>query len=153
MSSTYTGSMTIPATGGPAVVTVTGSGTSSGAANVSTSGQANNVQIGPAFSASNLDVVTGVNVSYQVAVPTWSSTVVPQLNGRPVTTTGTFTVNSVDPVNGIITVSGSGTIFAQLPGPLPILSTVGLGLLIIGLVSLGILLSRRRAKESGIKPA
>lgn len=68
---------------------------------------------GVQFSVSQLktgDTFTGVG-----SAGTWTSNVAPALKGANLTYSSTYTVTSVDPVNGIVAVTCSGSIEAEAP--------------------------------------
>jgi hypothetical protein len=122
MGSSYKGGITIPSTTGSKSVTAvadgdvgdttTVDGTVEGAANVSLWGYANNVWLGASFSSYSMDVQEGAVIPYEATVPSWSSTAVPELNGAKVQAIGQVTITDVDLANGLVTVSGSGTVYA-----------------------------------------
>jgi hypothetical protein len=140
---TYTGSLDVPDLPGQ-TVTATGSGSvTDPPVNISGTGWASGIQLGTQFAANKLDVLTGA-ISGASNWALWNSTIVPALNGNYVRGVGSGSILTVDATNGIITASGSGTIYAVRPADIPALSQWGLIILAIGLIGAGALLVNRR---------
>ncbi|MHC5211074.1 MAG: hypothetical protein ACYTG2_10185 [Planctomycetota bacterium] len=115
LASSSGGRWCVPINAGPAIVDATGSTNYAGPALAGPAGKTlGGLELGPGFSATNLDVVPGSSLMDRDHIPDWNSGVVPQLNGQSVeidvqrTFTGvapglldyvmTFTVSVVPPV-------------------------------------------------------
>ncbi len=146
LATNYAGTANIPVTAGPGVAGATINWSSSGAVNSTWTSNLSGVTLGPSFSASNLDVVVGSSFGFANNTPLWSSGVVPELNGATVDVNGTNQVTSVDPINGIVNVSGNGAIFATPAPAVPTLPEWGLILLGVGILGFGALLLLRRPR-------
>ena len=145
LAPSYSGTCNLPATGGPAVVDPTYDCNAAGAALTATgSGQATGLSLGPAFSDSNLDIDLS-QFSSITTIPSWNSTSVPELNGASVTFSAGHQPTAVDAVSGILDMQSSGDI--QASQVVPTLSTWGMFLLTLGLITAG-LAFRRRASRS-----
>lgn len=79
-----------------------------------------NVGLGSSFSSASFDLVLFSSFQSLVTDIEWNSTVIPELNGNLVSLDGAHTITGVDAANGILTVTASGTIFAE-----PIPTSVG----------------------------
>lgn len=146
LASSYTGNLQVPVNAGPATVNAPWNGTVAGATNSNFNGTVQSLDLGPGFSASNLDIVNGSSYDTDGTTNSWSSGVVPELNGATVDNVCTSNVTAVDPINGIVNASGNGTIFGTLV--IPVLSPLGMLLLSAGLLGLGVLLLRRRTANA-----
>jgi hypothetical protein len=110
--------------------------------NMTSQSSLNSIDLGPAFTESFFDIVVPSTFDYTEIIDSWSSSVVPELNGARVTVSGTNDVLNVDPINGLVDVTGSGTIFAD---PIvPTLSLWGLLILLTGIIGIAVLMLRRR---------
>ena len=88
-----------------------------------------NVELGPSFSPTSFDVVPASTFTSLVSDVLWNGLLIPELNGNIVSIDGTHTVTSVNPANGIVNMTASGTISAQsvptgVGDPPPIRKTV-----------------------------
>jgi hypothetical protein len=153
LAGTYTGSAHVPVTGGPAAVPVDGQGTSTGGVNSTWDLHANPVELGPAFSGINLDVVIGQMPGGQASTTNWNSAVVPELNGASLVTvgpSGSATVTNVDPIIGLVdVVCGSGVINATSGVAVPTVTEWGLIILTLGFIGIALMMLRRRQLEAG----
>lgn len=92
LGTTLSGFVDFPASGGPATVSTTWTITMTGpAASADWTGGHTDVDLGPAFSSSAADIVTGIDTAYVATTSNWSSAVVPELNGALVTMSATQT--------------------------------------------------------------
>jgi hypothetical protein len=151
LASAYNATVATPVPTGPAIVLVSGTGTVSHAGGGGGGGGGclvvgGNTPLGPTFSSSRLDIVTGPGVALGATVPNWNAAVVPQLSGRAVTVESPMNITSVDAVNGIVSFTLNGKIFVR-SDVVPALTTLGTIGLAIGLLGLALLaLSRRTAR-------
>jgi hypothetical protein len=121
-NTSFTGTLSIPVSKGPANVNANCYFSSSGAVNGTWSSSDQGVSLGSNFSASNLDWTVGSTPGGQATNPSWQSNVIPELNNQSVTSGGNGEVTSVDAANGILTVSVSGGVMAaqqKMPPPPP----------------------------------
>lgn len=147
LASTYTGGVVTPVTAGPASVSISGTGTVGGGSHGGGCSVAGSpVPLGPGFSPSNLDVAIGPGIDLTTNVPVWTSSVLPQLNGRNVYAQGPMSVTSVDAVNGIVNFTFSGGIFAG-SAAVPALTTLGFVCLVTGLCGIAVAAMSRRLRR------
>ncbi len=150
LASTYSGLAVFPVNAGPATVPVTGVGAITGAATVSATALIQPLDLGPSFMVNRLDVLfPQAPVSVDGTVLSWSSGVVPELNGQSIDLEADAGIINVDSVNGIVDLTFFGTIFAAAPppGPMPSLPTWGLILLAAGILGIAVLLVRQRRSD------
>ena len=146
LASSHSGTANFPVTAGPATVDTTGTFVWSGPAlNGAGARDQGNVDLGPGFSASSLDLAVSFPYDGRDHVLSWSSGVVPELNGQKVDIKMQETVFAVDPVNGIVDVSFSGQIVVIQDPIVPVTSPVGLWLLGLGVLGLGLMFLRRQS--------
>lgn len=143
LASTYVGTTNFPAASGPAVVPSSGLGNLFGPTTASATMATAPIELGPSFSDSFLDVLTGQTVSSTAGTFNWNSSVVPELNGLFVESRLSVQVLAVDPIQGIVDSQFTGEILAEAPIGVPTLSTWGLALIGAGVLVLGFSLLRR----------
>ena len=145
LASSYSGLAIFPINSGPATVPVVGEGAITGAVTVSGTALIDAIDLGPNFGVNRLDVDFPQVVSPTANIPTWSSGVVPELNGVSIDLEAAAGVINVDAINGIVDLAFFGTIFApSAPGGVPSLPIWGLILLTAGIVGMAVLLLRQR---------
>ncbi len=145
IASTYTGTINVPATSGPATVPSTATGTATGPAWTLPQDFTfilPNFDLGPGFSDNSFDLVHGTT-DWGAEFPSWQSPVVPELNGFGVFFSGVQDIQNVVPDTG-----GGTAQFSMVQsgaheiGAVPEPSAFALGL--ISLLSLGFLVRRGR---------
>jgi hypothetical protein len=153
IAGTYNLTVSVPAIGGPATVAVPGTGSTGGGGGGGggCSTVQPGVQLGPGFGENSLQVLPGP-VNGNTYSPSWDSNLVPPLLGHGVNILTNLNVTSVDPVNGIVNFTGTGSIVAA-NDVVPALGWLGLFCLATGLLGFGILVLRRRWSLGGTKPS
>jgi len=112
LANSYSGQTTFPVNAGPATVDVGTDAVGAGPAlNAPFHFEHESLDLGPGFSSNFLDIVPGIHPKPTV-MPQWNSAVVPELNGLPVEQDISESITAVDPVNGIVDVNFSASIFA-----------------------------------------
>jgi hypothetical protein len=149
LANSYTGDYQIPSLPGFPVEATGTANTTGGAGNMNSTSEGFGLALGPGFSSTNLDLVPGESYTYKEYIPSWNSPVVPELNGAKVHVTGTNDIVGIDPINGIVDVSGSGSVFA-IAEVVPTLSMWGLAVLLTGLLGFAILALIRRRQAASV---
>lgn len=144
LSSTYTGTASVPVGAGPATVPITGAGTFTNLSPVTGTMEIPSLDLGASFGLGNLDILPGVR-SGGFDIPSWLSPVVPELDGLTVKVAGSSNINVVDPLNGIINLTFDGNVILSSLDAIPDLSTWGWALFLAGLLGATLHLSLRRA--------
>jgi hypothetical protein len=137
LSSTYAdAAISFPSTSG--VVAISGAGNiAGGAINATVQYQVTNVSLGGSFNPNFFHVLTGP-VGFTASTPAWSSTLIPQLNGATVSSTGSGNITSVDAANGILSLNVSGSVNAiAAVARVPTVTVWGLLLMTTGILGLG----------------
>jgi hypothetical protein len=142
LANSYSGASDVPNNPGSPVNTAGAATTAGPAGNMNGTTEKNSVDLGPGFSAANLDIVINFDYDGLDRLTSWNSPVVPELNGREVEVHTNSTVLGVDPISGIVDVGGNGEIFG-IP-LIPTLSEWGLILLALGLIGLAVVYMYRR---------
>lgn len=141
-STSFSGLLSFPVNSGPAIEPGFQHFTTSGAINGDLFGSNFPVYFGPGFAADNLDILPGAT-NWSSTVPSWSSPVVPELNGFEVIISGPQEILSVTPIfsGSVVQIelqSSQPNAFLVVPEA----STIALA----GLALLGIVCSCRRRR-------
>lgn len=142
LANSYNGSLRLWNAPNQTVLGVGGASTSGPGGNMNSESKAAAVNLGPGFTAGQLDIQSGSTFSFKEFISSWTSPAVPELNSYPAFVTGTSQITAIDAINGTVNVSGAGSIFG-LP-IVPTLSQWGLILLALGLTGIAVLRLRRR---------
>ena len=150
LAASYSGVALFPVNAGPATVPVTGIGSISsisGALTATGTATIPTLDLGPAFQLNQLDLPFPQNRSVQGNLLSWSSAVIPELNGASIDLDMEITIFNVDPISGLVDLVFFGTLFAPSPpSAVPSLPIWGLVLLAAGLLGLALfLVSQRRS--------
>ena len=145
LAASYSGVALFPVNAGPATVPVTGIGSISGALTATGTATIPTLDLGPSFQLNQLDLPFPQNRSVQGNLLSWSSGVIPELNGASIDLDLDITIFNVDAINGLVDFVFFGTIFAPSPpSAVPTLPFWGLVLLVTGILGLALLLVRQR---------
>ena len=144
----YVGTVHVPVDSGPATIPVTGAGLSKSTLVVADwNFDVGPLELGPAFSESNLDVVVPSAGTSSATTDNWNSPLIPELNGLSVTVEADFTIVNFDLINGTVDTQSQGSIFAPTV-PILTLSTWGLLLLAAGIGGAAVTVLRRRRLQT-----
>lgn len=134
LASTENGQATLAATAGPTITTAQILGTWSGSHQTTmVQGTANNIQLGPSFSPSNLDVAPGSTYSLDHLLGAVTQPPGLQPPATVLSHRANHTITTIDAINGITHVNVSGTYLLDGPVPTPSRSWSQLKVLLGGL--------------------